>query len=105
MNSNAETIRQTGDFFLSMNDWGVTPILFFSVFIILAFIGVGFYFYIKYFSQMLKALENLNHTIELSNKTTEALLSDLKYKAERSIELHEKTHRKLDMLIMKERGI
>ena len=52
-----------------------------------------------------KALENINHTIELNNKTNEMFLNDLKYKTERSMEMHEKTHRKLDMLLMREKGL
>lgn len=99
------TIKHTGDFFLSMNEWGITPIMFFSVGIIIVVIGVWLYFYAKTFTQILKALENINHTIELNNKTNEVILNDLKYKTERSMEMHEKTHRKLDMLLMREKGI
>ena len=67
------TIKQTGDFFLSMNEWGITPILFFSVCIIILVIGVWLYFYARTFNQILKALENINHTIELNNKTNECI--------------------------------
>ena len=100
-----EIIRHTGDFFLNMNKWGVTPIVFFCVCLILIVIGVWLYFYARTFNQILKALENINHTIELNNKTNEMFLSDLKYKTERSMEMHEKTHRKLDMLLMREKGL
>ena len=103
--NHAETINSTSGFFLAMNDWGTTPIMFFSVCVIMLVIGVWLYFYAKTFTKILKALDNINHTLELNNKTTEAVLGDLKYKTERSMEMHERTHRKLDMLILKEKGI